>query len=188
MKLSKRIVRSLFLSSVLVIISTSLTSCGCNAANDEFNNLIYGQKTPEINKNTKDKAKEIAALHFEEQFPIDVYGPEITIEQFNVVFSSRSITCTEYYWNLIYNFANICANNDVYQIINWNENDNKQEDKTIKSKITLRNSNGEYTLTAHPNDVFKYSYNDAGTITITIANDNSYTIPSYFGAFIKVIK
>lgn len=186
MKLSKKIVRSLFLSPILVIIPTSLTSCGCNAANDEFSNLIYGQKTPEINKNTKNKAMEIATYHFEEQFPIDYYGSEITVEQFNEVFSTRSITCTEYYWNLIYNFANICVNNDVYQIINWNNN--KQEYNTIKNDITLRNSNGEYTLTARPDDVFVYSYNDEGTITITIANDNSYTIPSYFCAFIKVIK
>ena len=186
MRLSKKIVCSLFLSPVLVIVPTCLTSCGCNANNDEFNTLIYGQKSPEINKNTKAKALNIAIRHFEEQFPIDKYGPEITVEEFNSDFLSREITCNEYYWNLIYNFANICADNNVYQIIDWNNNN--QKDKSVTNSIKLRNRNGEYTLAAHPDDVFKYSYNDVGTIIITLANDNTYTIPSYYGASVKVIK
>ena len=182
MKLSKKIVCSLFLLPAIVIVPTCLTSCGCNADTDEFNNLVYGQRTPEINKKTKDKAMDIALSHFEEQFPIDKYGPEITVQEFNSIFSSLQITCNEYYWNLIYYFANICGDKDVYQIINWNNNQDK-----IENDITLRNIAGEYTLKAHPDD-FKYSYNDAGIITITLANDGSYTIPSYYGASIKVIK
>lgn len=186
MKLSKKFVCFLFLSPVLVIVPTCLSSCGCNAEVDEFSTLIYGQKSPEINRNTKTKALDIAIRHFEGQFPIDKYGPTITVEQFNNDFLSKEITCNEYYWNLIYHFADICADNNVYQIVNWNNND--QENKTIKNDIRWRDRNGEHTWVAHPDGVFKYSYNDAGTIIITLANDDTYTMPSYYGDSVKVIK
>ena len=63
------------------------------------------------------------------------------------------------------------------------------------SIITLKNKDGNYTLSAHPSDTFKYGYDadeldrtGSAVINITLATDAGITIPSYLAARITVIK
>ena len=109
------------------------------------------------------------------------------------MFSEYVISCTDYYWNLIYYFATICQDKDVYQIVDWNTN--AYNATTINNDITLKNKDGNYTLSAHQSDTFKYGYDaneldtkGSAVINITLASDAKITIPSYLAAQIKVIK
>ena len=48
-------------------IFTVLTLCSCSSHNQEFSNIFYGDRTPEINKKNKKEAMLIASKHFQEQ-------------------------------------------------------------------------------------------------------------------------
>lgn len=189
----------LFSLSLLVpatIIAPIVTSCGCSGNTDNFKDLVYGLPTPDINKDTKNNAKSVAISHFTTQYdPSQIGQKDGTIKEsvFEVVFSEYVISCTDYYWNLIYYFATICQDKDVYQIVDWNKN--AYNATTINNDITLKNKDGNYTLSAHQSDTFKYGYdaNELNTkgsavINITLASDVRITIPSYLAAQIKVIK
>ncbi|MBP5256922.1 MAG: hypothetical protein J6Y96_01050 [Mycoplasma sp.] len=180
---TKIISLSLLLSSLP--ICTILTSCSCSSHNQEFNNLFYGEKTPEINKKNRKEAMLIASKHFEEQWSVTDYGTTIKEEIFNSEIKPKTITCYEYYWNIIYYFASIC-NNNTYQIVNWNSN--KSEELTIKFDIELKYPDGNHILLAKESNQFEYSFDENGVIIITLDNDDKYTIPSYKGSYIKVIK
>ena len=197
MKANKRIL--LFSVSLLVpvaIIAPFVTSCGCSGNTGNFKDLVYGQQTPDITKDTKDNARNAAILHFVAQYDSSQIGNKdgtIKKSDFDSQFSGYSIVCTDYYWNLIYYFANICQDKDVYQIVDWNAN--AYHALTIQNEITLKNKDGNYTLSAHPSDTFKYGYDadeldrtGSAVINITLATDAGITIPSYLAARITVIK
>lgn len=197
MKAKKRIL--LFSVSLLVsvaIIAPFVTSCGCSGNTENFKDLVYGQQTPDITKDTKDNARNAAISHFVTQYdPSQIGNKDGTIKKsdFDSQFSGYSITCTDYYWNLIYYFTNICQDKDVYQIVNWNAN--AYDALTIQNEITLKNKDGNYTLSAHQSDTFKYGYDadeldrtGSAVINITLATDAGITIPSYLAARITVIK
>ena len=197
MKAKKRIL--LFSVSLLVpvaIIAPFVTSCGCSGNTENFKDLVYGQQTPDITKDTKDNARNAAISHFVTQYdPSQIGNKDGTIKKsnFDSQFSGYSITCTDYYWNLIYYFANICQDKDVYQIVDWNAN--AYDALTIQNEITLKNKDGNYTLSAHQSDTFKYGYDadeldrtGSAVINITLATDAGITIPSYLAARITVIK
>ena len=167
-------------------IFTVLTLCSCSSHNQEFSNIFYGDKTPEINKKNKKEAMLIASKHFQEQWSVADYGSTITENDFNSKIKPKKITCYEYYWNIIYYFASICNNKNVYQIVDWNSN--KSEELTIKFDIVLKYPDGNHTLLAKDSKQFEYGFDDNGIITITFDNNDMYTIPSYIGSYIKVIK
>jgi hypothetical protein len=101
MKDRKRIL--LFSVPLLVpvaIIASFVTSCGCSGNTENFKDLIYGQQTPDITKDTKDNARNAAISHFVAQYdPSQIGNKDGTIKKsdFDSKFSGYSITCTHYY-------------------------------------------------------------------------------------------
>ena len=197
MKTKKKLLLfSVSLLAPVAIIAPIVTSCGCSGNADGFKDLLYGQQTPDINKDTKANAKSAAIQHFAAQFDPTEIGEKdgtIKVSDFEAEFSGYTITCTDLYWNLIYSFANKCGDNDVYQIVDWNGNE--YDSTTINNEITLRDKEGNYTLIGDPTDNFEYSYNSDeldekgyAEICITLALQSStLMLPSYLAAQIRVI-
>ena len=100
-----------------------------------------------------------------------------------------TITCYEYYWNVIYYMGSKCTDNESYQVIQWGDENNpiESEGRTITSDIILKYNDEDYILSPKTSaDVFEYDYDNEGTIFITFANDDRYAIPSYVASCIKV--
>lgn len=191
MKIWKKSKLFSLLLPTLAIISSSLPLCSCGSKSNEFNNLYYGNITPQINKKNRKKVMSIAANHFKEQWSVIEYGTTISESEFEQKIQVKPITCYEYYWNIIYYFASICTGKEIYQIIQWGDKNNpiESEGRTITSDIILKYNDENRTLSPKTTtDEFKYGYDGNGTILITFANDSKYAIPSYVANCIKVVK